>query len=62
MRSMLAVTVRRRECRTAAMPAASSTSFMTVPPWMSPLEFASPIPIQCASTLVDSDGALASTI
>ena len=62
MRSMLAVTVRRRECRTEAMPAASSTSFMIVPPWMSRLALASAIPIHCASTVVDSDGALASTI
>ena len=32
IRSMPAVTTRQRECRTAARPATSSQSFITVPP------------------------------
>jgi len=35
---------------------------MIVPPWMSPLAFASPTPIQWASTEVDSDGAFGSIL
>jgi len=41
MRSMPAVTMRPRACRIAAIPAASSHSFMTVPPCTKPAESAS---------------------
>jgi hypothetical protein len=61
MRSIAAVTTRLRECLIAASAAASSTSFMTVPPWTLPAELAWPIPIQRASSAADSEGDLGST-
>src|ERR1017187_663434 len=54
MRSMLAVTTRRREGLTAARPAASSTSFITVPPCTKPAPLASNGPIQWASVACES--------
>ena len=46
MRSIPAVTTRVPQWRTAATPAASSQSFITMPPWTNPAEFASTSPIQ----------------
>ena len=45
IRSTAAVTTRPPLWRTAARPAASSQSFITVPPWTNPAEFASSRPI-----------------
>ncbi len=49
MRSMPAVTTRWRECLIAARPAASSQSFITVPPWTNPALLASSRLIQRTS-------------
>src|SRR4051812_31650732 len=49
MRSTAAVTTRQRLWRMAARPAASSQSFMIVPPCTKPAELASARPIQCTS-------------
>ena len=49
IRSIAAVTTRPRQWRMAAIPAASSQSFITTPPWTNPAEFASPIPIHLTS-------------
>ena len=46
MRSIAAVTMRVRQCLIAAIPAASSQSFITVPPCTKPALFASVIDIQ----------------
>ena len=60
-RSMAAVTTRRRECLIAARPAASSASFITVPPCTFPALLASPMPISRASWVVDSEAGFGST-
>ena len=60
MRSMLAVTTRLRECLIAASPAASSHSFMTVPPCTKPAPLASSGPIQWASVACESAAGRAS--
>lgn len=54
IRSMPAVTTRRRECLIAAMPAASSQSFITIPPCTKPAELASAIPIHFTRVAVES--------
>src|SRR3954447_654735 len=54
MRSTAAVTTRERAWRIAAVAAASSQSFITVPPWTNPAAFASEGPIHWTSTLRDS--------
>ena len=55
IRSIPAVTTRRPECLIAARPPASSTSRITVPPWMKPPELASPIDIQRTSIELESE-------
>jgi hypothetical protein len=57
MRSIAAVTARRPECLIAASPAASSHSFITVPPCTKPAELASVIPIHLTSTDTEADAA-----
>ena len=54
IRSMAAVTTRLRQWRIAAMPATSSQSFITIPPWTNPAELASPIPIHLTRTASES--------
>ncbi len=49
MRSMPTVTTRWGACLIAASAAASSASFMIMPPWMLPALLASVTPIQCVS-------------
>jgi uracil-DNA glycosylase len=61
IRSIAAVTTRPPEWRIAAIPAASSQSFITTPPCTNPAELASPIPIQRARYERDCSGAFAST-
>ena len=60
MRSIAAVTTRRPECLIAARPAASSASFITVPPWTLPALFASAMLISLASIVLESEGDLGS--
>ena len=61
IRSIAAVTTRRPEWRTAAMPATSSQRCMITPPWTLPDVLASPIPIHRLSTELDLDGGRGST-
>ena len=60
IRSIAAVTTRLRQCRIAAMPATSSQSFITIPPWTNPAELASPIPIHLTRTASESAAGLGS--
>ena len=60
IRSIAAVTTRPRQWRMAAIPAASSHSFITTPPWTNPAEFASPIPIHLTNTAFDAEAAFGS--
>jgi hypothetical protein len=61
MRSMAAVTARRPEWRTAAIPATSSHRCMITPPCTFPPRLASPIPIQRLRTELDAEGGRGST-
>ena len=61
IRSMAAVTTRQRECLIAATPAASSHSFITVPPWTKPALLASTMAIQRTSWARESAAARGST-
>ena len=60
IRSIAAVTTRLRQWRIAAMPATSSQSFITIPPWTNPAELASPIPIHLTRTASESEAGLGS--
>ena len=61
IRSIAAVTTRRPEWRTAAIPATSSQRYMITPPCTLPAMFASAIPIQRLSSERDLEGGRGST-
>ncbi len=60
IRSIPAVTTRVPQWRTAATPAASSHSFITIPPCTNPAEFASTIPIHRIRAELDAEAGLPS--
>ena len=60
IRSIAAVTTRLPEWRIPAIPATSSQSRITTPPWTNPAELASPMPIHLTSSERDSAAGLAS--